>query len=75
MEEIIEPELSSLPAHHGFSGEHTSLWFFIFLRSYHLSNREFLCTGALLPSGDHLGELYPGLAVGTRKRNPNYTPA
>lgn len=39
----------------GLQGEHTSLWFFIFLRSHHLSNREFLCAGGRLPSGGRFG--------------------
>lgn len=63
------------PHHLGWQGEHTSLWFFIFLRSHHLSNREFLCAEARLPSGGHLGEMQPGEAAGTVNRNPITTPA
>lgn len=69
--EIIETRASSPGPHcSGLQGEHTSLWFFIFLRSHHLSNREFLCAEARLPSGGHLGELQLGEAVGIVKRTP-----
>lgn len=52
-------------------GAHQPLVFFIFLRSHYLSNREFLCAEARLPSGGHIGELQPGGAVGTIKCIPH----
>jgi len=76
IEEIIETRaFSPGPPPSGLQGEHTSLWFFIFLRSHHLRNREFLCSGGRLPSGGRFWGTAAGSAVGTRPSNPSSTPA
>lgn len=77
IKEIIETRaFSPGPPLSGLLGEHTSLWFFIFLRSHHLSNREFLCAGGRLPSGGRSGET--AARPGSRDQNtrhPKSTPA
>ena len=76
IKEIIETRaFSQGPPPSGLQGEHTSLWFFIFLRNHHLRNREFLCAGGRLPSGGRFGETAARPAAGTRPSNPNSTPA
>lgn len=75
IEEIIGTRASPRARPLGDGGEHTSLWFFIFLRSHHLNNQEFLCAGGRLPSGGCLGEAAAWPSSWDQKQAPNSTPA